>query len=238
MNTIHIVKSGKKENDNCTNRIVLSGKIVNKYEAEKTDKQNRITSLTIAITESNGRNQISNYPSVIVFRDNETGRSIVDDFSRNDWVRVEGYLSSSAKSRLKKDTYRMQQIVIDKIEMLDPTYPEAIGNNKGNPHYETCNRTVLKGEVRSVLKRTNNVTNISIDAINNGVHNTILVTAYGNLARSAANEISIGDTIKIGGKISTSIKEADRRKVHYQNIVAKSITPVDKDMGEYLEAAG
>lgn len=132
----------------------------------------------------------------------------------------------------------MQQIVIDKMEKIEPSYPEAIGDNMGRPHYETCNRTVLEGEVKFVTRITNNVTNIGIDAINNGVHNTITVNTFGALAHTVLNEISKGDTIKMEGKISTSIKEADGRKVHYQNVVATSVSLIDESIRpENLAAA-
>lgn len=229
MDTLHqVITPGIKEIDNSTNRVVLAGKIVNKYDTNKQGRPNRICVLTIAITESQGSGYVANYPSIVVFRDKDTGASIVDDFFRNDWVRAEGYLSSSAKSRQKKDTYRMQQIVIDKMEKLEPTYPEAIGENKGRPHHETFNRTVLMGEVRSINKITENVTNLGIDAINNGVHNIITVNSFGSLAHTVANDISVGSTIRIDGKISTSVKEADGRKVHYQNVVARNIEVINK----------
>ena len=220
--TIHVVTNpGIKEHINTSNLIKLSGTIVNKHESPI------LYLVTLAVNErANGNKTITNFPTFTVYK-NKDNTSMIDEFMLHDAISIEGHISSNVRSREQTDSYKMQQIVVDKICEVKTIYPNAIGNNPGRGYNLEWNSMLLSGIIRRIENVNDSVTTLYIDALNGNIHNTLSVTTFGDVAK----DIHENDDVTIYGRIATSRKVLPNgKRIYKQSLVGYEIVPNKESM--------
>jgi hypothetical protein len=200
------------------NKVRLCGTIVNRYETD------RVIIITLGITEpgrfnpkTKTRTEESNYPKIYFFKDDKTG---AENFLLYDKVMVEAHISAPRKKRPDGSIYVSQAIVGEKCEKARNAFEKEFGVKGIYGHAEDpMNVAMFSGNVVSVKRVNEYVTNIEMDAKNKRFNNYITITSFNK------NDILIapGSMIHVYAKIITKKKEKNGQKRFYENVVASKI---------------
>lgn len=207
------------------NLVTLTGIAVNMYETP-TCKVATIA-ISLPIRHKDGSfNIVSNYPKVYFFKQDPTG---IDDIKVGMNITVIGHVVAPKKTR--HDTgkvYYSQSIVGDSVKENKSALAEA-GVKNVHRSSDAENNVYIEGVVERIERVTEKVAYFTIAAYNKRFYNKIRVASYD----SRYVVIAPGNTVRINGYVSTTMKVAeDGKKIKHQNIVAYSITDLGKLSGE------
>ena len=190
-----------------TNKIIVGGKIVGKYD---NGKMLEFTILTFA-------NNQRDFPEVVCFGVN---REKFLHFEKGMYVVAECTMQTRKVVQRGKTSYPENIIVYDMSE-LDKTMDKLYGLS--GSRYDFKNKVLMAGEVVNIFK-AEKVTILTIKNTADGKLSFPKLSIFGKARNYISKNVAIGDKICSVGFVQTNRKEIDGKARFFQTLTVSDIT--------------
>lgn len=190
------------------NEVVIQGKIIHKYAAEK------VTILTI----STGRaTAIPNYPKVVFFEDlKDTAAS----YEVGTFVKAVGNIQSSKRNpHIKNQT--VLSVFGESIELAETQF--ELDHGIPGAFAPVINHFKLAGVITAIDIPTRNIVRLTVKCVKNGRTSFVTLSYFSKEPAKVIAEHLPGTFVRASGSVQTSKTEKDGVTKHYQSYVASEL---------------